>query len=262
MLINWFTVIAQVVNFLILVWLLKRFLYKPVLRAIDAREKHIADQIQAAQKQEEDAAREQAEFEEKNKSFDAQKSAMLEKVEAEAGKEKQKLLEEARTEAATLRKNLADAWETNRISMEDAVSQKTKEEVLHIAAKALQDLAGDDLGDRMVAMLIRRLQNSTDTEKQKIRDTLGNRQDIEVHSANTLSDTQKESLQNSMDEIVKTGKPLQFIVDTSLRAGITLRAGGYIIAWSLDEYLEDIGRAIDDAMENGLVENENKTGNT
>ena len=42
MLIDWFTVGAQVVNFLILVWLLKRFLYRPILDAIDAREKRIA----------------------------------------------------------------------------------------------------------------------------------------------------------------------------------------------------------------------------
>ena len=42
MLIDWFTVGAQALNFLILVWLMKRFLYKPILHAIDAREKRIA----------------------------------------------------------------------------------------------------------------------------------------------------------------------------------------------------------------------------
>ena len=35
MLIDWFTVAAQVVNFLVLMWLLKRFLYKPIVYAID-----------------------------------------------------------------------------------------------------------------------------------------------------------------------------------------------------------------------------------
>ena len=45
MLIDWFTVGAQVLNFLILVWLLKRFLYKPILNAIDAREKRIAAEL-------------------------------------------------------------------------------------------------------------------------------------------------------------------------------------------------------------------------
>ena len=48
MLIDWFTVGAQAVNFIILVWLLKRFLYKPILNAIDAREKRIATELAAA----------------------------------------------------------------------------------------------------------------------------------------------------------------------------------------------------------------------
>ena len=49
MLINPFTVLAQLVNFLILVWLLKRFLYKPILHAIDEREKGIAAQLAQAE---------------------------------------------------------------------------------------------------------------------------------------------------------------------------------------------------------------------
>jgi len=45
MLIDWFTVGAQALNFIILVWLLKRFLYKPILGAVDAREKRIAAEL-------------------------------------------------------------------------------------------------------------------------------------------------------------------------------------------------------------------------
>ena len=45
MLIDWFTVGAQALNFIILVWLLKRFLYKPILNAVDAREKRIAAEL-------------------------------------------------------------------------------------------------------------------------------------------------------------------------------------------------------------------------
>ena len=47
--IDWFTVVAQAINFLILVWLLKRFLYKPILHAIDEREKGIAAQLAQAE---------------------------------------------------------------------------------------------------------------------------------------------------------------------------------------------------------------------
>ena len=45
MLIDWFTVGAQALNFLILVWLMKHFLYQPILHAIDAREKKIAAEL-------------------------------------------------------------------------------------------------------------------------------------------------------------------------------------------------------------------------
>jgi len=57
MLIDWFTVGAQVLNFLILVWLLKHFLYKPILNAIDAREKRIASELADADAKKSEAKR-------------------------------------------------------------------------------------------------------------------------------------------------------------------------------------------------------------
>ena len=48
MLIDWFTIGAQALNFLILVWLLKRFLYRPILNAIDARENLVARELSDA----------------------------------------------------------------------------------------------------------------------------------------------------------------------------------------------------------------------
>ena len=64
--INWFTVIAQLVNFALLVWLMKRFLYAPVLAAIDAREKKITAQLTAAKTQQAEAQTEHEEFTKKN----------------------------------------------------------------------------------------------------------------------------------------------------------------------------------------------------
>ena len=62
MLIDWFTVGAQVLNFLILVWLMKRFLYQPILRAIDAREERIAKELADAQARRIEAQKEHDEF--------------------------------------------------------------------------------------------------------------------------------------------------------------------------------------------------------
>ena len=80
MLIDWFTVGAQALNFLILVWLMKRFLYKPILHAIDAREKRIATELADADAKKAEAQKERDEFQHKNEEFDQQRAALLSKA--------------------------------------------------------------------------------------------------------------------------------------------------------------------------------------
>src|ERR1700689_1727878 len=96
MLIDWFTVGAQVLNFLILVWLLKHFLYKPILNAIDAREKRIAAELTDANAKRTEAEKERGDFQNKNKALDEQGSALLAKATAEAKAERERLLDQAR----------------------------------------------------------------------------------------------------------------------------------------------------------------------
>src|SRR3970040_1859513 len=103
MLIDWFTVSAQVVNFLILVWLMKRFLYQPILHAIDAREKRIARELADADGKRAEAEKERDEFQHKNEEFDQQRAALLSKARDEAQAERQRLLDEARQECDGVR---------------------------------------------------------------------------------------------------------------------------------------------------------------
>ena len=96
MLIDWFTVGAQIVNFLILVWLLQHFLYKPILNAIDAREKRIAAELADADKKKAEAQKERTDFEDKNKAFDEQRIALLAKATDEAKAERGRLINQAK----------------------------------------------------------------------------------------------------------------------------------------------------------------------
>src|SRR5271169_6389217 len=99
MLIDWFTVGAQALNFIILVWLMKRFLYQPILHAIDAREKRIATELADADAKKAEAQKERDEFQRKNEEFDQQRAALLSKATDEAKAEHRRLLDEARKAA-------------------------------------------------------------------------------------------------------------------------------------------------------------------
>src|ERR1700679_1617617 len=96
MLIDWFTVAAQAVNFLVLVWLLKRFLYKPVLAAIDERGKRIASPLQDAEKKKAEALKEQTDFQHRNEEFDQQRIGLLSEATKAAKTERDKLMEASR----------------------------------------------------------------------------------------------------------------------------------------------------------------------
>jgi F-type H+-transporting ATPase subunit b len=114
MLIDWFTVGAQALNFLILVWLMKRFLYKPILHAIDAREKRIAAELADADARKAEAQKERDEFQHKNEEFDQQRAALLSQSDEEAQAQRERLLDEARQAADGIEFKTAGSVEKRR----------------------------------------------------------------------------------------------------------------------------------------------------
>ncbi|MCF8123589.1 MAG: hypothetical protein K9K34_14360, partial [Desulfarculaceae bacterium] len=77
MLIDWFTVAAQVVNFLILVWLLKHFLYDRIIKAIDQREADIAARSEEAEAKQDAAARKESELAQRRRELEEQSGSLL-----------------------------------------------------------------------------------------------------------------------------------------------------------------------------------------
>ena len=145
MLIDWFTVVAQTLNFLILVWLLKRFLYKPILDAIDAREKRIATELADADAKKAQARQEQDEFKRKNEEFERARAALLNRAIDEATAERQRLIDQARKESDTLRIRWQEALGREHQNLSEELTRRTRDEVFAIARKALADLASINL---------------------------------------------------------------------------------------------------------------------
>src|SRR5580658_3910329 len=169
MLIDWFTVAAQGINFVILVGLLRHFLYKPILKAIDAREKFIAAELADAEKKKSEAKKDRDDFEGKNKAFDEQRAALLGEAVDEAKAEHDHLVDDARKEAASIRATQEKALRSNFVEMRERVSRQAAVEVLDIARKALSDLATVSLEERMGEVFTRRLRQMDG----KQRDALG-----------------------------------------------------------------------------------------
>ena len=237
--INWFTVIAQIINFLILVWLLKRFLYKPILKAIDEREKKITGQIKDADAKKAAAEKEQADFKKRNDDFDARKKELEAKAVADANTQRDKLLDDAKNAANTLRTNLEKAIKEKQAADALASAEKTQQQVFAIAKQALKEMASSSLDEQSVNTFIKRLHALNDDEKQQfITAFKSNANTILVRSAFDLPVPQQTAITDAVNETLGTKTTLQFKTASELIGGIELSTNGYKLAWSLEEYLK------------------------
>ena len=243
MLIDWFTVGAQAVNFLVLVWLLKRFLYKPILNAIGAREKRIAGQIADAESKKTEAQKEQDDFNNKNKVFDQQCAALFSKAEGEAKTERDGLLNVARQDADKLRAVQATALRDDQTRLSAEITHSATEEVMGIVRKTLADLATVSLEERVEEVFIRRLRALQGDSKRLMGDALKSSPEPGVvRSAFDLSGDQKASIHQVINESFSADIPVRFEVSNALVCGIELTGNGQKLDWNISAYLNSLDR--------------------
>jgi F-type H+-transporting ATPase subunit b len=241
MLIDWFTVAAQAVNFLILVWLLKRFLYKPVLAAIDQREKRIATQLQDAEKKKAEALKEQTDFQQKNEDYERQRSKLLLEAIDAAKTERDQLLEAARRDSKELRSKLQKSTYDELDNLNRKIGTLAVQEVFSIARKTLADLADVSLEERMTEIFIRHLHDMDDKQIEALKacshDSSG---PALVRSAFELASPQKTAIENIVKPLFGEGTKIKFETRPDLISGIELAANGQKIAWTIADYLTSL----------------------
>jgi F-type H+-transporting ATPase subunit b len=249
MLIDWFTVAAQAINFLILVWLMKRFLYKPILHAIDAREERIAKELADADAKKTEAQKERDEFEHKNQEFDQQRAALLSKATDEAQAERQRLLDEARKAAAALSSKRQETLRNEEENLHQAISRRTQQEVFAIARKALTDLATTSLEERLGEVFTRRLREMDGQAKAGFAEALKTASDpAVVRSAFDLPAEQRAAIQNALNETFSAEIHVRFETAPDLISGIEITTNGQKVAWSIADYLASLKKGVDELL--------------
>jgi len=249
MLIDWFTVGAQALNFIILVWLMKRFLYKPILDAIDAREKGIAARLADADAKKADAQKERDEFQRKSEAFDQQRAALLAQVTQDAQAERQRLLDEARQAADALSGKRQEALKTDAQRLSQAIVSRTQQEVFAIARKALADLASSSLEALAVEVFNARLRALDGEPKANFARALKVASGPAlVRSAFELLATQRQAIEAAVNEVFATDIGLRFETAPDLVCGVELGANGLKVAWTIADYLASLQSGVSDLL--------------
>jgi F-type H+-transporting ATPase subunit b len=238
MLIDWFTVGAQLLNFLVLVWLMKRFLYQPVLAAIAAREQHIAAGLADAAAHLAAAHDLDAALTVKSTTFDQQRATLLAEAVSAAQVQNAALLAQGKAADAAQHARAAAALSAEQARLCAAVTLQARDEVLAVVRRAMADLADASLEAAMVRAFLRKLAELDAPARARMASAAAQDPAPEVRSAFVMDANQQAALTVALAACGVQPKALQFTYAPALVCGIAVRFGGWSLAWNLDDYLQ------------------------
>lgn len=248
--IDWFVFTAQILNFLLLVWLLKRFLYGRILKAMDEREAKIVQRYDEAE-QIKAKAREEAElYENRNRELNAAAEEMMNKARAEAETHKSALMKKAREEVDVIQRRWIETLAREQASFLEELRRRAGQQIFAIARKALVDLADEELERRMLAAFLSRLEKIDGDELQRFKSTMGS-DSIIIQSAFDVPPEAREKISQTLTRHLSNQAPIQYDKSEDIVSGIEMRTSGHKISWSLNDYLialeENFSHALQEA---------------
>lgn len=246
MLIDWFTVGAQIVNFLVLVWLLKRFLYKPILRAIDEREDKIRTSLAEAGAKEKDAAEQLALYQAKLREFEQTREAMLAQARLDAGRQHAEMLQKARDDVRSLETKWQEDLEREQQRFLLELRRRAATEILAIVRRVVADLASVDVQHCAVRVFLEKVRSLDDDARKNLV-----KGDLRIRSAFELSDTARGEIQQTIEERLEAPVSLLFERAPEIGLGLELRGNGWRVGWNSESYLEDLEEDLKSALEHG-----------
>ncbi|MBU0676436.1 MAG: hypothetical protein KJ950_17510 [Proteobacteria bacterium] len=233
MLIDWTTVIFQLINFLILIVLLKRFLYGPIIRAMDERERTIAARLAEASRAEQEAQEHARVLAAEQKEFADRRAVLHDEAQQELDRWKDQSLDRLKEEVAAKQQSwqqtLDEEQETFRKKLKVVIGQQ----VFSVSRKVLADLADNRLERRLLEVFLEKISREAEGFS-------GDQGSVTIRSGFPLVDEEKKRLDEGLDKIFPGHGALDFQEDPALGFGLRLLTGDRQWEWNLSRYLDDM----------------------
>jgi F-type H+-transporting ATPase subunit b len=236
--IDYFTIVAQIINFLVLVFLLRHFLYRPVIAAMDDREQRMISRLKDAEQKRKEAEQEAESLRLMKRELQDKRQEMLAEVTEEVRVLKVDLTEKARAEVEASTADWYASIERQKESILTDLKLRTGEEVYAISRRALLDLADEKLEARIIDTFIQRLQEMGATGKEEIKEFFKTPWPITVRSTFEIPDDARGAILETMRNLAGKDLKIKFETSPELIGGVEMSTPDTRIGWSIAGYLD------------------------
>jgi len=241
--IDWFTFVAQIVNFLILIALLQRFLYKPVIKAMDEREERIANELEEARQKKVEAEQQEKELKQEKKDFESRKNELMEEAQEEIKNKRKEWMDDLRAEISDIRKRWIESLENEREAFISHLKKETGRQVVSLMHQVLVDLSEQSLEEQTLKHFLQKLEQLDEKEQHRLRETI---EQLKTKRATILSSfelgkVQKKQLGESLNNISGAKLEYEYKRSKDLGFGLEVRINGWQLGWNMKTYLDKLG---------------------
>jgi len=236
---NWSTFFLEIINFLILLWILKHFFYKPILDIIARRQAGIEKNLTDAQNLRRTAEALQSQYENRLAIWEQEKQsahqALNEEIEAERCQQ-----------MTALQANLAKEQEKNRVieqhqreTEQHQLEKRALAQAAQFATRLLAATTSPELEKSLCNLLLKELE----TLPQKQLNTLqaaNNKTLSKIHitSAYPLDSGMRQALEQTLSRLITTPDSFHYTQDSKLLAGLRINIGAWVLHTNLQDELK------------------------
>jgi F-type H+-transporting ATPase subunit b len=235
---SWSSFILEIINFLVLIWILKHFFYAPIQNVISTRKKAIQNKIDKAKKLDDEARQLKIKYENRLKDWESEKALKQKDIQQEMDEWKSS---ELANFEKTLEKEREKVYSREMRRVSSALENNAKESMLaagKFAAQFLKCFADSDLENKIVDKTIDDLSHFSDKRLLSLQNHIQEQLEINIQSSYPLSDTQKQRLTEVINKLLESRTNVVFTQDTHLLAGLSIKVGSVLLQANLRDELK------------------------
>ena len=250
------TFIAQIINLFVLVWLLKRFLYRPILEVIEKRQQEIRDKVQAAEDIRLQSEKERKKWETEKNTYESEHQKELNRVTQELEEKRKEGLAEIRSTLQRQRIKMQNDLLAEMDALHTDIGNFIAKDFMQLAGQALKELSNCCPLDQAINLFLKSLKKLDKKQIKKINIILKNQKVIYIYSSNTLNKKQTLEITRIIQKlfVIPSKCKITFLVIPELILGLEMRTGDISIDWSLKSYLDTLNANLDATLANLVAE--------
>lgn len=234
--VSWTTFILEIINFLVLVWILKHFLYQPVLDVIARRRADIDKSLSDAEALKTEASAMREQYEGRLGDWERERQSARESLRAEIETQRRERLQKLDAELASAQQRAEVSDQRRLADIERKLETSALQQGAQFASRLLREGCGPETQQRLIQIVIEELSSLSPDAADAIRHQYGETTpSASVYSAFPIDDGQRSQLEQALNPILPPRVSLHYSTDETLLAGLRIIVG----AWQLGSNIQD-----------------------